>query len=151
MSLHYWFKFILVALLSVSNFVFAEEAQPATVKIEINGLEEISGDLYLAVYDSSDAWLGDGVVLSQKIVIDEARNGDLVVAEFEVAQGNYAFTIFYDENTNGDLDTNFIGIPKEPIALSNNARAKFGPPKFDDAVFEVGSAPVLQRIDMTEI
>ena len=59
--------------------------------------------------------------------------------------------MFYDANNNGKLDTNFIGIPKEPVALSNNARPKFGPPKYKDAVFAVGAEPVIQRNDIEAI
>jgi len=38
---------------------------------------------------------------------------------------------------NKELTTNFIGIPKEPIGFSNNARIKFGPPSFEEAKFNV--------------
>jgi hypothetical protein len=47
-------------------------------------------------------------------------------------------TVFYDRDDDGKLDTNFIGMPKEPIALSNNAKAKYGPPKFADAACQLG-------------
>ena len=50
--------------------------------------------------------------------------------------GKYAITIFHDVNDNEELDTNFIGIPKEPYGFSNNPKSSFGPPGFDDAVFE---------------
>ena len=60
-------------------------------------------------------------------------------------------SVFYDRNGNGELDTNFIGIPKEPIALSNNATGKFGPPKYEDAVFTLGLEPRVQEIRITEI
>jgi uncharacterized protein (DUF2141 family) len=42
-------------------------------------------------------------------------------------------------------------MPKEPIALSNNAVAKFGPPKYADAVFTLGAEPMIQRISMKEL
>jgi uncharacterized protein (DUF2141 family) len=65
--------------------------------------------------------------------------------------GEYAFSIFYDSNNNGKLDTNFIGIPKEPLALSNGARPKFGPPRYEDAVFQVGEKLVVQRLSIETI
>ncbi|MFT4517814.1 MAG: hypothetical protein ACI9JM_000191 [Halioglobus sp.] len=60
--------------------------------------------------------------------------------------GDYAATIFYDRNGSGKLDTNFIGVPKEPLALSNNAKAKFSPPKYSDAVFTPTENPALQQL-----
>ena len=35
------------------------------------------------------------------------------------------------------MDTNFLGIPKEPIGTSNNATGFMGPPKFKNAKLKV--------------
>ena len=52
--------------------------------------------------------------------------------------GVYAVRLFHDENGNGKMDRNFLGIPKEAYAFSNNVRVKIGkPPKFEDAKFEL--------------
>ena len=40
-------------------------------------------------------------------------------------------------NNNNKLDTNLFGIPKEPYGFSNNARSKWGPPKYEIAKFEL--------------
>lgn len=45
----------------------------------------------------------------------------------------YALAVVHDENGNGKLDTNFLGIPREGLGASRNARRMFGPPTFDDA------------------
>ena len=129
----------------------AETVQPATVSIELTGLDKASGNIYIAVYDSDDDWLGDDAILRQKVVIADALDGKVVHTAFDLPPGEYAFSIFYDVNDNGKLDTNFIGIPKEPVALSNNARPKFGPPKYKDAVFPVTSEPVIQRLSIEAI
>lgn len=139
----------LAALLTV--LATTVSAETAVVELEISGLQNVSGDLYVAVYDSEDTWLGDEMVLQKKVVIEDARNGDLVTAQLALATGDYAMTIFFDRNGNGELDSNFIGIPKEPVALSNNARPRFGPPKYRDAVFSLGVEGIVQRISMTDI
>jgi uncharacterized protein (DUF2141 family) len=126
-------------------------AVETTLLIEITGLQKASGNLYIAVYDSDDTWLGDDTVLEQQVAIEEARLEDLVCTELDLPPGEYALSIFHDTNDNGKLDTNFIGIPKEPVALSNNARPRFGPPKYKDAVFVVGDEPLTQRISMEKI
>ena len=138
-----------VAFLTLCVVVQAQEA--GTVRLEISGLQDASGDLYVAVYDSDDNWLGDETVMRQKVVIDDARDGDLVCSELQLPPGEYAFSVFYDVNNNGELDTNWIGIPKEPVAISNNARPSFGPPSYEDAVFTLGSEPVVQQIEIESI
>lgn len=49
--------------------------------------------------------------------------------------GEYAVSVYHDENNNKKMDTNFFGIPKEGVGASNNARGHLGPPKYKDAKF----------------
>jgi uncharacterized protein (DUF2141 family) len=54
--------------------------------------------------------------------------------------GEYAISVFHDENNNGELDSNFLRIPTEDYGFSNEARATFGPPDYDAARFELNQA-----------
>jgi len=144
-SLIRW-SLLLSVLLTLHNPVLAQE--DGTVRIELSGLAEAQGNVYIAVYDSEDSWLGEDTVLQRKVAIAEALDGDFVLAELQLPAGEYAVSIYYDINGNGDLDTNWIGIPKEPVALSNNARNRFGPPKYKDAVFTLGAETVVQKISI---
>ena len=51
-----------------------------------------------------------------------------------IAPGTYALLVYHDENRNGLVDRNFIGIPKEPLGFSNDYRPK-GPPNYKRAAF----------------
>lgn len=121
---------------------------PGLLTVEITGLKEATGNVYIAVYNSEDTWLEDETVMNKTVVITEARDGDLVRTELELPMGDYALSAFHDQDGDGELDTNMIGIPDEPIAVSNNALGKFGPPKYKDAVFTLGAEPAIQRIIM---
>lgn len=46
-----------------------------------------------------------------------------------IPSGEIAILVYVDENENGLIDKNFIGIPQEPLGISNNYRPK-GPPSF---------------------
>jgi uncharacterized protein (DUF2141 family) len=153
-------KFLMVFVTIVPLCAVAEnpagstDSSPAatgTVRIELTGLEQASGNVFIIVYDSKSTWLGENTVLEQKVSIAESLDGDLVSTDLQLPQGDYAITVYYDVNDNGVLDTNFIGIPKEPIASSNNAPARFGPPKYKDAVFTLAAEPVTQHIDMAKL
>jgi uncharacterized protein (DUF2141 family) len=43
----------------------------------------------------------------------------------------------HDQNSNGVLDTNLLGIPQEGIGVSNNALNTFGPPIFEESCFNL--------------
>ena len=150
-SRQHFHTFYLLVFILCTRLTLAQGDAGTTLRVELTGLQQVDGDLYIAVYDSDDTWLGETTVLDQKVVIAEARDGELVSTELQLPPGEYALSIFYDSNANGELDTNFIGIPKEPVALSNNARPRFGPPKYEDAKFTLGSEPLTQRISMEKL
>ena len=136
-------------LVLVLSFQSAQaEELTGILMVEISGLKDASGDVYIAVYDSDSTWLSDEMVLNQKVDIADALDGDLVRTELLLPLGDYALSVFYDQDGDGELKTNFIGMPKEPIALSNNAVAKFGPPKYSDAVFSLGAQPIIQSVSI---
>jgi uncharacterized protein (DUF2141 family) len=53
-----------------------------------------------------------------------------------VPLGTLGISAFHDENSNGKLDTNFVGMPVEDYGASRDARGTFGPPSFEDAKFD---------------
>jgi uncharacterized protein (DUF2141 family) len=58
----------------------------------------------------------------------------------------YAVSAFHDENSNGNLDTNFMGIPREGVGASNNAKGHLGPPKFEAAAFQFSGGKLNLKI-----
>ncbi|QFU76463.1 DUF2141 domain-containing protein [Halioglobus maricola] len=122
----------------------AEET--GVIDFELSGLATASGSVYVSFYDSEDTWLGDATVTRVVLDVEQSRDEEIVKGSVELPVGEYAISLYFDANGNGEMDTNFIGIPKEPVAMSNNAKARFGPPKYKDAVFTLTAEGVNQNI-----
>jgi uncharacterized protein (DUF2141 family) len=58
----------------------------------------------------------------------------------ELAPGHYAVSVYQDVNGNQKLDAGVLGIPKEPIGVSNNPKSRLGPPHFEDSAFELNDS-----------
>jgi hypothetical protein len=56
--------------------------------------------------------------------------------------GTYAVIVFHDENQDGKLDKNFLGVPQEGYGASNNVRHLMSAPEFEEASFVVPAAAV---------
>jgi uncharacterized protein (DUF2141 family) len=56
----------------------------------------------------------------------------------------YSFRFFHDENENEDIDTNWLGIPREGFGFSNNPKMLFGPPKFKKTLFDLNESKTLK-------
>ncbi len=74
-----------------------------------------------------------------------ARPGMVRVVVPNVPAGTYAVQAFHDENNNEKTDQGFLGIPKEGVGFSRDARINLGPPKWRDAQFvHQGRAEVMR-------
>ena len=62
----------------------------------------------------------------------------------DLPKGEYAITMYHDENSDNECNRNFMGIPKEAYGFSNNIKPKFGPPKFKDCKFTLSDSETLQ-------
>jgi uncharacterized protein (DUF2141 family) len=112
----------------------AQVPQANIIHVEISGLRSDKGEVECALFTSARDFPrnGEKAVAHAKAGILHGR----AACEFgDVVPGRYAVSVFHDENSNGKMDTNLMGIPREGVGASNNARGHLGPPKFDDAVF----------------
>lgn len=98
-------------------------------KVKVEGFKNINGKLMVALYDSELTFL------NKEFLTDSTQVDNSVKDIAFIVEGNkrYAVAIFHDENDNGVLDKNGLGIPVEPYAFGNNATGWFGPPTFFEA------------------
>jgi uncharacterized protein (DUF2141 family) len=124
--------------LSLAAFgLLAGAANATDLSIDVDGIETASGKVVVSVYKTSDSFLKKPLASVSTTAVKSRVS--VVIANLE--PGDYAAAAYQDENDNGQLDTNLLGIPKEPTGASNNAREKYGPPKFEQARFKLGATP----------
>ncbi|MBM4205429.1 MAG: DUF2141 domain-containing protein [Gammaproteobacteria bacterium] len=121
---------ILIAALVIA--FFCSKARADELSITLEGLQTAEGKLMVMVGDAA-AFDGKGPAAAQFIL--PARQGTIKLTTDALPAGDYAIRVMHDVNDNGELDSNLVGMPKEPWGMSNNARGNFGPPKFEDARF----------------
>jgi uncharacterized protein (DUF2141 family) len=126
--------FIAVSLLG-SVVAFAQQPGQNTIRVQIDALRSDKGQVLCALYSSADGYpkSGEKAVAQVKSAIAN-KHAQCDFTGF--APGTYAVALFHDENSNGKLDSNFMGIPREGTGASNNANGRMGPPRFDDAAFQ---------------
>ena len=108
--------------------ITAMQAPAESLTIKFTGINEVKGKVFLKVVDAKEK------VVVQKVIEVKAN---LVEVQLELPKGAYAVSAFHDVNNNGKLDTNPLGIPKEPYGFSNNARGTFGPPSLADQLIQL--------------
>ena len=127
----------------------AAPAVAAELVIEVRGVRSGAGRVYVAVHaprEGEDFPYAKGMVAG---VYQQAREGAMRFVLRDLPAGRYAVNAFHDENGNGDLDANVLGIPKEGYGFANDPPATFGPPDFEEAAVTLGDAPVTAAMTMT--
>jgi uncharacterized protein (DUF2141 family) len=119
---------MLFAALAVGTLLPAAAAQALDLTVVVTGARSAKGQVVAAVYDKSEGW-------TKTMLRGEAvAAGERVTLVFrQLPTGTYAVAVYHDENGNGRLDTNVIGVPSEPYGFSRDAAGTLGPPKFADA------------------
>jgi uncharacterized protein (DUF2141 family) len=117
-----------------SSLAQVQSSTESLIHVEVAGLRSNKGEVLCSLFSSAS----DFPRRPQKGVAP--AKGDIsdhhAVCEFVgIPPGTYAVSLFHDENSNGKLDTNFMGIPREGVGASNNAKGHFGPPQFEAAAF----------------
>lgn len=108
----------------------AGTAQAADLTIEVLNPKLLQGSINAAVYSSAEGWLKDAQSLgAQRVPVAEKT----VLVFRNLPAGSFAISLFHDENGNGVMDKNVIGLPTERYGFSRDARGTMGPPSFADA------------------
>lgn len=116
-----------------------------SIKVIVVGLHSNDGEVDCALFNSADGFPGDASK-AIKTVKSKIENEQATCRFVDVLPGDYAVSEFHDENGNGKLDTNFLGMPKEGVGASNDAAGHMGPPKFDDARFKYSGGRAVMTI-----
>jgi uncharacterized protein (DUF2141 family) len=125
-------KNVIIVIATVIYFGFNSNAAAANISVEVKNIASSQGDIYAQLCDKSN-------FLKKCIynIIAKAKEGEIVVEFKNIPTGIFAVSIFHDENGNKNFDVDAIGIPTEGFGVSRDARGFRGPPKFEDAAFEV--------------
>ncbi|MFL6659563.1 MAG: DUF2141 domain-containing protein [Massilia sp.] len=119
-------------------------ARAGDLTVIVDDVKAAEGNLMIAVYNSSDTFLKT----PSNATGTPAKTSDNKFVFKNLPEGDYAFAVYHDANSNGKMDKNLVGIPTEDYGFSNNAMGKMGPPRFDDAKFTVPAAGATVRVSL---
>ena len=134
-----------LALAAALASVACTQPRAATLELTITGIRPAHGRLMIAVADSGDAWDDRAKPIASTT---QAVTGARQVFRFDdLAPGTYAVKVMNDENGNGALDSNFMGMPTEGYGFSNNPKV-LRKPTFTEAGFELGATGTAITIEL---
>ncbi len=129
---------LFVSLALLSTFI-AGPAFAAELTVNLHGIRTQTGLVKVALVDSQDAWDGKAAPVQGEGAPPKGENASFTFKDLK--PGSYAVMITHDENGNGKLDTNVVGMPLEGYGFSNNPRV-MRKPTWDEARLEISKDDV---------
>lgn len=130
-------------LLLPALLLAAAPARANDLIVDLGGIRSGGGPLHLLVQTRAE-FMGDGG--AGHATLAEPRAGTHRFT-FSLPPGDYAVSVWHDDNGNGRFDRGDGYMPLDGWALSNAAALR-GEPTFDVVKISLGAAPVTLRLDM---
>jgi len=146
-SLRYITLLILIIIFSV-NCQAQTQIKKGNLKVVVHNIKSKTGQVGFFLFNSADAFPSH----TEKALLSGFVKVVGSTAEYtftNLTPGSYAVYVFHDEDSDKNLKTNFIGMPKEGMGVSNDAKGHFGPPKYDDAKFDLNKSDQTITISLT--
>lgn len=130
------FLFAIIATMALLLLLPATTLRAQTVNVRIEGIRNEKGRIVIGVFKDSDSYLKEepfvNKIFEKKSVTDGGLSGS-----FSLEPGVYGLCLLDDENGNGKMEYNFLGLPKEGFGFSDYYHSGIKKPKFDSFSFTI--------------
>ena len=137
----------LCAVLVFANLpaiAFAQSSCPG-IHVKIPNIKNTTGNIACGIFESPEGFPNKFLGSAKAIIIRKIQKTKAQCDFSDIPPGTYAIAVIHDENMNGELDTNWLGVPMEGYGFSNTTIDEFGAPAFSAASFPYDG----QNIDLT--
>ncbi len=117
----------------------------AELRLIIEGYRSDEGRTYINLFSREEGFPG-GMEVSSVHIDTVINGGQLELRLAGLTPGTWAINLIHDEDLNGVINRNWLGLPTEGFGFSRNPVLRFGPPTFRDSAFDLVPGENEQRI-----
>ena len=125
---------VLILMVLVDTVGSAQPSQPG-IHVEILGIRNSIGAAACALFEAPEGFPTEFLRFATNIMMVKVRATKATCDFEDIAPGTYALAVIHDENRDGKLATNWMGVPQEGYGFSNDAKGSLGAPSFEAASF----------------
>jgi uncharacterized protein (DUF2141 family) len=119
---------------NLPGITFAQSSCPG-IHVKILDIRNSAGAVACALFKTSEGFPTEFLQSATNIIMTKVQDTQARCDFVDIAPGTYSLAVIHDENMDGKLGTNGIGIPTEGYGFSNGASALMGAPSFEAARF----------------
>ncbi len=126
----------ILSIVAIATFPESSFGQAKSIEINIPNIKSDKGEILIALFNKSDGFPENANNAFQTAKM-KAKKGLQIMTLHNISDGRYALAVFHDENGDGKMNKNMLGIPKEGYGVSNNVKNLMSAPTFKEASFVV--------------
>lgn len=115
------------------------------IHVKILDIKNSAGAVACALFEAPEGFPKKFLRYATSNMMIKIRDTEARCGFLDVPPGTYALAVIHDENRDGELATNWLGVPTEGYGFSNDAKNMMSAPSFEDASFDYDG----QSLDMT--
>ena len=139
-------KSILISAATFYSVAVTQMIGAEMLTINVTNLTSTEGTVMVQIMQGEAQFSGEVPAITS--IMSRATDAEMSFST-RLPAGEYAIRVMHDVNNNGSMDSNFVGMPTEPWAMSNNAKGNFGPPEWEEAQFELNGS-VTQTLTLSK-
>lgn len=124
---------IVISYLFILSSFFANDNPKLTVHVQ--NIESLKGKIIIGVFNTDKDFLKDGAAVKNYSIEVNGTTETIIIND--LPKGDYAISLYHDENSDNKCNRNFLGIPKEGYGFSNNVKPKFSAPSYEECKFSL--------------
>jgi uncharacterized protein (DUF2141 family) len=132
--------------LALAPLFSAESPTTTSVSVEVSELASDQGQVECVLWAGPRGFPTDTTQAVAKIRTQELAHQRATCTFDAVPPGQYAVSLIHDENGDGRMTKNFLGIPVERYGFSRNPRPMMRAPRFDEASFAIDRTPLVLQV-----
>ena len=117
--------FVVLVFSNLTSVAFAQSSCPG-IHVKVVNIRNDTGTVDCALFESPVGFPIEVLRSAMNVMVIKVRNTEARCDFEDIPPGTYALAVIHDENMNGKLDTNWLGIPKEGYGFSNDVKALLG-------------------------
>jgi uncharacterized protein (DUF2141 family) len=126
--------FAVLVFANLPAIAFAQSSCPG-IHVKILNIRNSTGAVACALFESPEGFPTEFLHSATNVMIIKVRDTQARCDFEDIPPGTYALAVIHDENMDGKLGTNWLGVPTEGYGFSNDAKALMGAPSYDAASF----------------
>jgi len=124
----------LSTMIAAAPIVRVSAATKGEIRVVVRGLRNGEGRVGCSLFNNAEGFPRNRAKEYREMWVP--IHDRLAVCDFtKIPSGTYAVSVMHDENSDGKMDFNWIGMPTKGYGFSNGAKATLSPPSFDAASF----------------